>query len=298
MMRVIQWSLACALVACEPLPPPPPQPTAPAAPPTEAELLASRPYALTVPAGYVAGDARPLVVVLAGYGELGPLTARWLGFEALQDSAGYFLAAPNGLRDSHGYNAWHPGPIHASQSWDVEYLLAIVHELEARYSIDPKRVFFVGHSQGAHMAHRMGCDGSTDVAALMSLAGQVTMVPQYCAPARPVSALQIHGTADEVIGYEGDVQSAQPDPSIPSAHQTVAVWARNDGCDGGIALTGATLDLDSRLPGEETTVEAYAGCPPGVAVELWSIVDGSHRPALTDGFAARVWGFLSSHPRP
>ena len=58
-----------------------------------------------------------------------------------------------------------------------------------------------------------------------------------------------------------------------------------------------TLDLDATLAGSETTVEAYAGCPPAIGVELWSIVGGLHRPELTPGFAGLAWGFLSAHAR-
>src|SRR2546423_6613422 len=131
--------------------------------------------------------------------------------------------------------------------------------MESKYSIDRGRVFIVGHSLGAHMAHRMACDAAGDVVAIMSLAGQVSKVPADCVPARAVSVLQIHGTADGSIGYYGDVQHNPPDPSIPSAHETVAVWARNDVCTGAIAATGTTLHLDTSLTGNETTVEAYAG---------------------------------------
>jgi polyhydroxybutyrate depolymerase len=265
-------------------------------PPTEGELLAERPYDILVtPPGYSSANQYPLLIVLAGFGGMGYVTAAYLGFTDLASSQGFFLVAPDAdpLRARY---AWDPNPQHFPD-FDVEYLTAIIHDVESKYSIDHGSVFVAGHSLGAHMAHRMGCDASADVAAIMSLAGQVDKDPADCAPTHPVSVVEIHGTADQTIGYYGDVQNVPPDPSIPSAHETVAVWARNDVCTGAIAATGATMDLDSSLAGNETSVEAYSGCPAGLAVELWTMNGGVHKPALTSNFAPAAWGFLTAHAR-
>lgn len=266
------------------------------APPSEAALLASRPYTVTVPASYTAAQPWPLLVVLAGFGGRGVETSAYLGFTQLASDRGVFLVTPD-ADPSQGRYAWNPSPTHAPD-FDVEYLTAIIHDLESKYAIDHARVFVAGHSLGAHMAHRMACDASADVVAVMALAGQVSKNPADCAPTHPVSVVQVHGTDDGTIGYNGDVQNVPPDPAIPSAHETVAVWARNDLCTGAIAATGMTYDLDSSLPGNETTVEAYAGCPTAIGVELWSIMGGIHRPLLTPAFAGIAWGFLTAHARP
>ena len=265
-------------------------------PPTEAQLLAERPYTATLPPGYSDAQTWPLVVALAGFGSVGTDTAAYLGFTQLAADQGFILVAPD-ADALHARFAWDPSPNHFP-NFDVEYLEAIIHDLEARYAVDHSRVFVVGHSDGAHMAHRMACDDADDVVAIMSLAGQVSTRPSDCAPPHPVSVLDIHGTADAIIGYDGDVQDNPPDPSIPSAHETVGVWARNDACTGAIALTGATYDLDAAIAGSESTVEAYAGCPAGIGVELWSDVGGFHRPQLTPQFASTVWTFLNGHARP
>jgi polyhydroxybutyrate depolymerase len=265
-------------------------------PPSDAELLANRPYQASVPAGYTSAQSWPLLIVLAGYGGKGADTSYYLGLTQLATSQGVFLVTPDGMLDSRANYAWNPEPDQFPQ-FDVKYLTAIIHDLEAKYSIDHGRVFVVGHSLGAHMAHRMACDDAGDVVAIMSLAGQVSKDPADCIPSRAVSVLQIHGTDDMSIGYYGDVQNNPPDPSIPSAHETVAVWARNDQCIGDIAATGVTLHLDSSLTGNETTVEAYSGCPTGIAVELWSIVGGSHDPQPTPAFPTLTWTFLNAHAR-
>lgn len=295
-MRFVALLVAVTLCGCEPIPEPPP-PTDPVQP-SDAELLAQRPYAVTAPPKYVDTQEWPLLILLHGYGGAGAQAGEYTGLAKLASSSKgtFFYVAPNGLRDSQGNRAWHPSSRHWP-SWDVEYLLAIIKDVSAKYRIDSKRVYVVGRSQGAHMAHRMACDASETIAAIVSVAGQVTKSAVGCSPKQAVSVAQVHGTADEAIGYYGDV-NVPGDPSVPSAHETIAVWARNDRCSGALTPTGQVRDLDLDVPGDETKIEAYEGCPPGIAVELWTTQDGVHTPPVPPDFATILYGFLDAHPRP
>jgi polyhydroxybutyrate depolymerase len=291
-----RWLIFLAfLTECGPAAPPQPPPTPPVAPP-DAELLSRRPYVPLVPTTYSAdaGVAWPLILVLHGYGGSGDEAVKSLRFDDLAPLA--VMVAPNGVLDSTRNRAWRAGPTHAP-FWDVEYLTAVIHDVERRYAIDSARVFVVGRSQGAHMAHRMACDASKDVAAIVSLAGQVAKVPSACAPARAVSVLQLHGDLDVTIGYYGDVQHDPPDPTVPSARETVGVWGRNNHCTGMLVPTGQTLDMDRLVEGAETAVEGYANCPSGIAAELWTMKGGNHNPDPTFDFAPSLFKFLNDHAR-
>lgn len=278
--------------------PDPPPPAPPLTPPDDATLLAQRPYTVQYPVGYNDDPAKqwPLVIALHGYGGTGTEMGRYFGIASLGRLGAYLYVAPDGLKDRQGNTAWSPGPVHRPP-WDVEYLTALVRDVQAKERVDPKRITFIGFSQGAHMAHRMACDAADLVSGIVSIAGQVTKVSTGCVPAQHVSVLQVHGTADEAIGYYGDV-NVPGDPAVPSAHETIATWGRNDACTGPLTATGVTMDLDLDVPGAETRVDAYEACPPGIAVELWTMQDSAHRPAPADDFADRLYGFLAAHPRP
>jgi hypothetical protein len=61
------------------------------------------------------------------------------------------------------------------------------------------------------------------------------------------------------------------------------------------------LDLDTA--GLDTTITRYTNSPPGGAVELWTMNQGTHFPTLyTNGlasdFAPRVIDWLLAHPKP
>ena len=53
-----------------------------------------------------------------------------------------------------------------------------------------------------------------------------------------------------------------------------------------------TLDLDANLPGNETKVETYGGCPTGIDVALWTKVLGNtkvlRKPSLDDESAEEI----------
>jgi polyhydroxybutyrate depolymerase len=40
----------------------------------------------------------------------------------------------------------------------VAYLGAVIDDVAAHYTVDPKRFFVIGHSNGGFMAHRLACE--------------------------------------------------------------------------------------------------------------------------------------------
>jgi polyhydroxybutyrate depolymerase len=262
-------------------------------------IVAARPYTLHVPARYDASRPTPLLVMFHGYGASGALEEVLMGLTATSDAHSFLYAYANGITDSRGRRFWNATDACCDHDGlpvdDVQYFDAIVADIESRYNVDRRRIFAMGHSNGGFMSHRLACDRASTVAAIVSLAGAQWDDPSKCAPSSAVSVAEVHGNDDRIILYEGG-KTAQG--TYPSAPTTVADWAKKDGCTGALAATGQTYDLDSRLDGRETRVQAYAGCPAGIAVELWFIQGGAHLPALTASWGELVWGFLSAHPKP
>jgi polyhydroxybutyrate depolymerase len=171
----------------------------------------------------------------------------------------------------------------------------VIDEITTRYRVDPARVFVVGHSNGAFMAHRYACDRSDRVAAIVTLAGMTWKDQGHCRPSSAVSVLHVHGRDDGTVRYEG---GAMPNgASYPGAVETVYDWAAQDGCTGRLGATGRTFDLERTIPGDETVEEASSGCPAGTGISLWTIEHGGHVPAFTDRWAQAIWAFMATHPK-
>jgi polyhydroxybutyrate depolymerase len=258
-----------------------------------AVILKQRPYVLDTPPD--TATPSPLLVVLHGQGSTGQQLAIDLGLRPLVASRNFWLAMPDGTTAG-GVATWNAGTVDLPP-YDRIYLAAVIDDVATKHAIDPKRVYVVGYSIGAFMAHRLACDISPKVAAVMSFAGAVTSVPSLCKTTSPVSVVELHGDHDTTITYDGGpfVGGVQ---SGPSAHDTVATWARNDACAGPLASTGVTLDIDPDVAGSETAIDAYGGCPQGIDVQLWTMRGSGHSPNLTPGFNTRVVDWLYTHPKP
>ena len=267
--------------------------------PSSATPTENRPYGLKVPAGYDAGHPAPLVVLLHGYGADGAKQAAYFGLPALADKAGFLLATPDGTRDLLGKRFWNGTD--ACCDWfrtgvdDVAYIDAVIDEVSAKYSVDPARVFVVGHSNGAFMSHRYACDRSSRVAAIVALAGMQWKDQGQCKPSSPVAVLHVHGRDDATVNYAGGTMPNGA--SYPGAVETVGDWAKQDGCTGALAATGRRFDLDRAVAGDETVEETYSGCPAGTDVVLWTIEHGAHVPAFNQNWAEAIWAFMANHPK-
>lgn len=68
--------------------------------------------------------------------------------------------------------------------------------MSARFNVDARRVYLVGNSNGAFMAHRYACEHPARIAAIAGLVGAMRTGPSVCSPAAGVSILHIHGDAD------------------------------------------------------------------------------------------------------
>jgi len=255
-----------------------------------------RPFQLHVPRSYDPAAKVPLVVLLHGYTSDSAEAESYFKLTAESDRRGFLYAMPDGTKDRRSEQYWNASEaccdFYGGGTDDSAYLSKLVRTVEAGYAVDEKRVYFIGHSNGGFMSHRMACDHADMVAAIVSLAGMVTSKPETCKPAKAVTVVQIHGTGDETISFNGGFNGGQP---YPSAAETVAFWRTQDGCADQAEAPVAPLDLERVLQGAETTVTSYrAGCRDATRVQLWAMKEARHVPALSDNFGATVVDFLYS----
>jgi len=254
---------------------------------------------VTVPASYDAGTPAPLIVLLHGYTSSGAGQDSYMGFSAIADSYGFLLVSPDGDKEAGGdeNRFWNASSaccnFYQSDVDDSAYVLNIIKEVKADFNVDPNRVYLVGHSNGGFMSYRAAYDHSETIAAIASLAG-ASHADMRSAPENPVHILQIHGTSDGTIAYDGADIGGN---AYPSAKDTVTQWAEYNGCEAQ-ANERELRDLVANLEGHESSVMVFnQGCKPGGSSELWTIEDGPHVPAFSDTFAEQVVEWLLAHPK-
>ena len=261
--------------------------------------LGRGPVTVHVPSSHVPGTPTPVVMMLHGYTSSGLETEAILQLRPVAEQLGFFYLYPDGTSDFLGNNFWNATDgccnFFASGVDDSGYLRALLDEVAAQLTVDSERIFVVGHSNGGFMAHRMACDHSGFLQAIVSVAGAVYDDPADCEPSAPMRVLQIHGTADETIAFEGGFAAG----TYPGAVETVETWATKNGCSLVPDESGPPIDLDGGLEGAETLVSKYEnGCAEGGSSELWAIQEGGHVPVLSDDFHDLVMGFLLGNAGP
>jgi len=267
----------------------------------QARLVEARPVKVHVAPSYQKGTPAPLLVLLHGYGATGDVQSAYLGMEKAADKAGMVYVHPDGTTDATGRQFWNAtdaccaGVAGKSSVDDSAYLAAVIAKVASQYDIDPRRVYVAGHSNGGFMSYRMACDHADVVAAVASLEGATFADPKACQPSEPVATLELHGTGDHTIPYDGGSIGGH---SFPSAPQTVKTWAAYDGC----SLTPddpapADRAIVADLP--DATVTSYSkGCDKGGHAELWTQPQGVHIPIWTATMSDQVVAWLMAHPKP
>ena len=254
---------------------------------------------VTVPTNYNSETPNPLIILLHGYTSSGAGQDSYMKFSDLSDRYGFLFVAPDGNKEPGGdeNRYWNASPaccdFFQTKVDDSAYVLSIIDEMKSKYNIDGNRVYLIGHSNGGFMSYRAAYDHSETVAAIASIAG-ANHVEERDAPDNPVHILQIHGTDDGTIAYDGaEIQGN----NYPSALQSVSRWASYNGCD----AEGAERelrDLEATIEGHESSVLLFQkGCQTGGSSELWTIEGGSHVPSISASFSEQVVEWLYAHPK-
>lgn len=263
----------------------------------QAALVAARPFTVQVPVGYDRAKPAPLLVLLHGYGASGAVQDAYLKLTPAAAKNGVLYVYLDGTKNGQDKRFWNATDACCDAGNpkvdDSAYITAVIAEVKSTHNVDPKRVFLIGHSNGAFMSFRMACDHADEIAAIVSLEGATWLDPSRCHPSEPVAILAVHGTGDRTIEYAGGSAIAE----YPSAATTVKTWAGYDGC---------RTQADASAPPSRSivkdlapaTVLAYStGCRGNGHVELWTQPDGVHIPLWTDDFADQMIAFLLAHPK-
>ena len=225
-----------------------------------------REYRLHLPTSYDPATPVPLVLVFHGYtGNVMKPGNEYTAFGQHGDLRGYIVVYPqatgfevNGALitswNDFGCNAspGPEGPICTDQAddyptppecgepsecdWcscynDVDFVAALLDELEASLCVDLDRVFATGISNGGMFVHRLGCDLPDRFAAIAPVAGTIAK-GFNCAPgsSQKISMINIYATRDTTVPFDG-VPASDGFMYTPTS-QVLDAWAAEDsqGC--------------------------------------------------------------------
>jgi polyhydroxybutyrate depolymerase len=248
------------------------------------------------------------VLAFHGGGGSSANAERGFGFNPFSDREGFLVVYPQGVE-----NHWNDGRIgerfpRATDIDDVGFTRSLIEDLKARYAVDPDRIYATGHSNGGFFSQRLGMELSDVLAAIGPVAG--TLDPDVAAkfaPRFPVHVVELHGTDDRLVPYQGGEVAAKGGRCL-SVPEMIALWVKADGCE----PRPRVETLPERDPDDGTKVkrESYAAGKTGAEVVLYTIEGQGHnwpgRPpsGAQPGRGTReidatgvIWDFFERHPK-
>lgn len=229
----------------------------------------------------------PLLILLHSASTSGAHQENYMHLGPVAKKNGLIYVAPDGTVNPEGKRFWNASKSccnkYKQEVDDVAYINSLIDEISAKTPVDPKRIYLIGHSNGAFMSFTFACK-SNKVAAIVAIAGAMDSAAD-CAPSSPVSLLNIHGTADKTIKVTGGVMNNFP---YTSATKTVKTFASVNKCS---KPESSQKDFEPTIKGPETTVINYS-CDTHTHLQFWKIAKGSHSPKLPSDFAEQVISFM------
>lgn len=266
-----------------------------ASPATTATALPRLETELHLPKDLKPDERLPLMLVLHGLGASSDSIKRATDWPRFLDAERVAWLMPDGPKDRSGRRFWDAGPSCCNLDRlpvdHVGQLRELITRTIRESPIDPERVFVAGYSNGGFMAHRLGCELRPLIRGIVSIAGAGKSDASPCPPGPALRVLQIHGTEDDIVAYEGGYLFGKEDsPVHVSAEKTISDWAARLGC--GQAAPEESLDFEAKLPDKETNVKRFRQCSGG-RVELWTVTSGSHYIGFRSPSQEAIWRFLN-----
>jgi polyhydroxybutyrate depolymerase len=174
---------------------------------------------------------------------------------------------------------------------DVGFVRALIAQLSERISIDRRRIYATGLSNGAMMSHRLGGETADLIAAIAPVAGG--MVVPTIQTSRSVPVMHIHSVDDPRALYSGGLGPPFPLTKSqvfhPNIDQMIARWVKHNGCSTEPTVTDRRTDRDGR--GHTATRFFYSNCRDGAEVVLWKLTAAGHVwPGAKQKFMERLLG--------
>ena len=253
----------------------------------------TREYIIHIPPTYDGSASVPLVLCFHGYTSSANTIMNYSGFNARSDVNNFIIAYPQGtLLD--GYTHWNVGGWTTSSTTDdVGFTDHLLDTIMNDYNIDGSKVYSTGMSNGGYMSFLLACQLSDRFAAVASVTGSMT--PQTynaCNPTHPTPILQIHGTDDGTVPYNGSSTWTK------SIEDVLAYWSGNNNCN----PTRSVTDIEDSNQSDGSTVELikYSECDDCSYVEHYKITGGDHDwPGVWGNMDIHatdvVWEFLSKY---
>ena len=220
-----------------------------------------RDYILYIPKNNNSSTEKPLVLNFHGFGGEANQFMDYADMRQQADENQFVVIYPQGSY-SDGFSSWNPCPIggdNKSEANDFDFVEQMINVTSDKYNIDLSRIYAIGYSNGGMMAYGLANHRSNLIAAIASISGTMLDCPGQIDYPMPV--LNIHGTADYVLPYNGSA-------SYSSAQNDIDFWINFNK-----AVSSPTVNYDNT---GGLAIEHYTYSSANAPVEHYKYINGGH----------------------
>ena len=250
-----------------------------------------REYLIRVPSQHT--GPLPVLFFLHGLGDNITSYDQTLNFGQIAEEFGWAVVAPQALNLGMG-NMWNVGMTNSNVD-DAGFLMALLDSLTVQYQLNPDSVFFSGFSMGGFMTHRMAIEHGDRITACAPISGLIYTAQASLTPVAPVRMLHIHGTSDNVVGYNGYSSAFGMNLGL-GVDAILDYWQNANGCTGEPAID--TLP-DLKNDGLRFIRYTY-NC--GTGLQHLKVVGGTHNWYNSTqhdvGYKEVLYEFFTGHSTP
>jgi len=251
----------------------------------------NRSYIIYIPANYSSNSPVPLLLNFHGYTSSAAVQLAYSNFRPIADTAGFITVHPQGTTDfvnnTHFNVGWGTSTID-----DVSFTNALLDTIIANYSIDTTEIYSTGFSNGGFMSYLLACQLGNRFAAIASVGGSMSPSTfSNCAPAKVMPVLEIHGTNDGTVAYNGSAIATHIDTVF-------SYWVQQNQTSNTPVVTNLP-DLNTS-DGSTVSRFEYRNGTNGTEVQLYRVNNGNHtwpgasagNPNLDISASEVIWNFF------
>jgi len=224
----------------------------------------NRNYRLRLPKNHSVNEQIPLVFNLHGFTSNAVQQELYSGMNTVADAERFAVCYPNGIG-----NAWNVGWTFGSSADDVGFISLLIDDLSTKYNLNKNKVYSCGMSNGGFMSYKLACELSDKIVAIASVTGSMTPgSTASCNPENLVPIMEIHGTEDNTVAYNGTANISIAIPTV------LKFWQNKNECDlDPIIEMVPNINLSDNTTSEKHT---YVNCKNDKEVVHYKVLGGAH----------------------
>ena len=169
-----------------------------------------REYIIHIPKNLT--EDSPLVFIIHGFTGSAEGISAYSDMNSIAERESFIAVYPQGTKDINGNTFFNVGYEFHDDSTinDVSFIRELVSSLSQEFNLSRKKAFATGMSNGGDMSYLLACTSSDLFKAVAPVAGVLMKgLKDSCELNSPVPVFEIHGTADKISLFEGDLNNEE-----------------------------------------------------------------------------------------